>query len=60
VRPQLGVTLQPLPFIAYSLQAVEQVVLPSTEGAALINLPDPARQSLHKVRSPAGSKAPFG
>ncbi|MDT3679568.1 MAG: hypothetical protein ROZ64_12135 [Burkholderiaceae bacterium] len=53
-------TLQPLPFIAYSLQAVEQVVLPSTEGAALINLPDPARQSLHKVRSPAGSKAPFG
>lgn len=48
-HPQLGVTLQPLPFMEYSLQAVEQAVLPSAEGAVLVNLPDPARYALHKV-----------
>ncbi|MBN9460310.1 MAG: nucleotidyltransferase domain-containing protein [Burkholderiales bacterium] len=49
VHPQLGVTLQPLPFMEYSLQGVEQAVLPSAEGAVLVNLPDPARYALHKV-----------
>lgn len=49
VHPQLGVTLQPLPFMEYSLQGVEQAVLPSTEGAVLVNLPDPARYALHKL-----------
>lgn len=49
VHPQLGVTLQPLPFMEYSLQSIEQVVLPSAEGAMLVNVPDPARYAWHKV-----------
>ncbi len=49
VHPQLGVTLQPLPFMEYSLQGIEQAVLPSAEGAVLVNLPDPARYALHKL-----------
>lgn len=49
VHPQLGVTLQPLPFMEYSLQGVEQAALPSIEGAVLVSLPDPARYALHKL-----------
>lgn len=48
-HPQPGVTLQPLPFMEYSLQDVEQAVLPSAEGTVLVNVPDPARYALHKV-----------
>lgn len=32
-----------------SRQGIEQVVLPSADGAVLVNLPDPARYALHKV-----------
>jgi len=56
VHPQLGVTLQPLPFLEYSLQDVEQAVLPSAEGAVLVNLPDPARYAFHEVLIVAGER----
>ena len=46
---QLGVTLQPLPFMEFSLQDVEQAVLMCAEGAVLVNVPDPARFALHKL-----------
>ncbi|RPH62111.1 MAG: hypothetical protein EHM83_12030, partial [Burkholderiales bacterium] len=48
-HPQLGVTLQPLPFMEFSLQGVEQAVLMCAEGAVLVNVPDPARFALHKL-----------
>lgn len=49
VHPKLGVTLQPLPFMEFSLQGVEQAALVCTEGAVLVNVPDPARFALHKL-----------
>lgn len=49
LHPSLGVTLQPLPFMEFSLQSVEQAVLFCEEGAVLVNVPDPARFALHKL-----------
>lgn len=49
VHPQLNVTLQPLPFMEFSLQDVEQAVLFCAEGAVVVNLPSPARYALHKL-----------
>jgi hypothetical protein len=48
-HPQLNVTLQPLPFMEFSLQHVEQAVVFSREKAVLVNVPDPARFALHKL-----------
>ncbi len=48
-HPQLHVTLQPLPFMEFSLQAVEQAVLFCDEGAVLVNVPSPERYALHKL-----------
>jgi hypothetical protein len=48
-HPQLHVTLQPLPFMEYSLEDVEQGVLFCPDGAVLVNLPHPARFALHKL-----------
>ena len=48
-HPQLHVTLQPLPFMAFSLEGVEQSVLFASEGAVLVNVPSPERYALHKL-----------
>jgi len=49
VHPQLHITLQPLPFMEFSLEAVEQAVLFCAEGAVLINVPSAERYALHKL-----------
>jgi hypothetical protein len=49
VHPQLNVTLQPLRFMEFLLQPVEQAVVFSTEHIVLVNIPDPARFALHKL-----------
>ncbi len=49
MHPQLHVTLQPLPFMEFSLENVEQAVVFSTEGAVLVNVPSPERFALHKL-----------
>jgi hypothetical protein len=49
VHPQLNITLQPLPFMEYSLEKFEQAVLFSNEGAVLVNVPSPERYALHKL-----------
>ncbi len=49
VHPQLQVTLQPLPFMEFSLERPEQAVVFCTEGAVLVNVPSPERFALHKL-----------
>lgn len=46
---QLGVTLQPLPFLEFSLQGVTQLALLSEDGAVVVNVPAPERYALHKL-----------
>jgi hypothetical protein len=48
-HPQLHVTLQPLPFMEFSLQGTGQAVLFCAEGAVIVNVPEPARFALHKL-----------
>ena len=48
-HPQLHIMLQPLPFMEFSLENVEQAVLFCAEGAVLINVPGPQRYALHKL-----------
>lgn len=48
-HPQLHVMLQPLKFMEFSLQDVQQAVLFCAEGAVIVNLPHPARYALHKL-----------
>ncbi len=48
-HPQLGITLQPLKFMEYLLQDVQQAAVLSRAGAVLVNVPDPARYALHKL-----------
>lgn len=48
-HPQLNITLQPLPFMAFSLEKFEQAVLFANEATALVNLPSPERFALHKL-----------
>lgn len=48
-HPELGVTLQPLRFMEFSLENVQQSVLLSGAGAVLVNVPHPARYALHKL-----------
>jgi hypothetical protein len=48
-HPQLNVMLQPLPFMEFSLERVEQSVIFSRDKAVLVNVPDPARFALHKL-----------
>ena len=49
LHPQLNITLQPLPFMEYSLEQFEQAVLFCNEGTVLVNLPSPERYALHKL-----------
>jgi hypothetical protein len=46
---QLGTSLQPLPFIQFSLEEVQQVVLLSNLGAVFVTVPHPARYAVHKL-----------
>ena len=46
---QLGIVLQPLPFMEYSLEDVQQTVIFDTSNAIVINVPNPARFALHKL-----------
>lgn len=48
-HPQLGISLQPLKFMEYSLAQVQQAVLFSQDSAVLVNVPHPARYALHKL-----------
>lgn len=48
-HPDLHVTLQPLRFMEYSLENVQQTVLLSGRDAVIVNLPHPARYALHKL-----------
>jgi hypothetical protein len=48
-HPQLHVTLQPIKFMEYSLEHVQQSALISNDGAIIVNVPHPARYALHKL-----------
>jgi hypothetical protein len=48
-HPQLKVTLQPLKFMEYLLEDVQQAALFAAEGAVVANVPHPARYALHKL-----------
>jgi hypothetical protein len=48
-HPQLGITLQPLPFMDHLLEDVQQAVLFSGDTLVLVNVPAAARYALHKL-----------
>jgi len=48
-HPQLHVTMQPLKFMEFSLEQVQQAALFCAEGAVVVNVPHPARYALHKL-----------
>jgi hypothetical protein len=48
-HPALKVVLQPLPFIEYLLEDVQQAVLFCNQGAVVCPVPHPARYALHKL-----------
>ena len=58
-HPKLHITLQPLKFMEFSLEQVQQAVLFSGESAVLVNIPHPARYALHKLLVFAERKGSF-
>lgn len=46
---QLGITLQPLKFMEYLLQDVQQAVLFCADGAVMVSVPHPLRYAMHKL-----------
>lgn len=48
-HPQLKVMLQPLKFMEYLLEDVQQAALFCAEGVVIANVPHPARYALHKL-----------
>lgn len=48
-HPQLGIKLQPLKFMEYLLQDIQQAAALGPSAAVLVNLPNPARYALHKL-----------
>lgn len=48
-HPRLGVTMQPLPFMEYLLEDLQQAVVFAGDTVVLVNLPSPARYALHKL-----------
>lgn len=48
-HPSLHVMLQPLKFMEFSMENMQQAVLFCTEGAVVVNIPHPARYALHKL-----------
>jgi hypothetical protein len=49
MHPQLNVPLQPLKFMEFSLENIQQAVLFSPGSAVLVSVPHPARYALHKL-----------
>lgn len=49
VLPELGLVLEPLKFMEFSLQGSTQGCVLAREGACMVNLPDPARYAVHKL-----------
>ena len=47
--PGLGIALEPLKFMEFSLEGTTQGVMFSHSGACVVNLPDPARFAVHKL-----------
>lgn len=48
-HPQLGIVLQPLKFMEFSLVDVQQAVLIAGDKAVVVSIPHPARYALHKL-----------
>lgn len=48
-HPRIGVTMQPLPFMEYVLEDLQQAVVFAGDTVVLVNLPSPARYALHKL-----------
>lgn len=48
-HPQLGIALQPLKFMEFSLENVQQAVLLCGGDCVVVNVPHPARYALHKL-----------
>ncbi|MEP6482923.1 MAG: nucleotidyltransferase domain-containing protein [Rudaea sp.] len=48
-HPKLKINLQPLKFMEYLLEDVQQAALFGAEGAVVANVPHPARYALHKL-----------
>lgn len=48
-HPQLGIALQPLKFMEFSLENIQQVVLFAGDQCVVANVPHPARFALHKL-----------
>jgi hypothetical protein len=49
LHPALKIRLQPLKFMEYLLEDIQQTALFSAEGAVVANVPHPARYALHKL-----------
>lgn len=49
VIEELGLALEPLRFMEFSLEGVTQAALLSNDGACLVNLPAPERYAVHKL-----------
>lgn len=47
--PELGLALECLKFMEFSLEQTTQAVLMSNEGACLVNIPAPQRYAIHKL-----------
>lgn len=45
----LGLTLEPLKFMEFSLEGTVQAALLGRDGASLVNVPAPARYAVHKL-----------
>lgn len=45
----LGVNLQPLRFLEFVLEDIDQAAIISAVGSVMANVPDPARYALHKI-----------
>jgi len=48
-HPGLGIALQPLRFMEFSLENVQQALVFGPSNALAVNVPDPARYALHKL-----------
>ena len=46
---ELGLTLEPLKFMEFSLEGTTQAALLGRDGAPLVNIPAPARYAVHKL-----------
>ncbi|WP_372527313.1 GSU2403 family nucleotidyltransferase fold protein [Piscinibacter sp.] len=49
VIDRLGLALEPLKFMEFSLEGTTQAALLSRDGACLVNIPAPARYAVHKL-----------